>query len=175
MHANYHFTGAFNEIGNLATGIFLYDFDGRTGDISISYISGWLQNNIGELNVLIHACYSGENPGLQVEEQSIYRQVFLKNHFTKLGRQALMGVSSSSSSSSTGAGSIVTSDWTELRDGDSYIRRQAMLASPSTRVTASKTYAAFAQDADYNLKDLLQRYTSYRGGPRQVGGKDAPA
>jgi len=174
MHSNYHFDNSLNEIGNLATGIFKYDFDSSTGDISVGYISGWLQNNIGELNVLIHSSYSGENPGLEVEEQAIYRQVFLKNYYTKLGRQALMGVSTSSSSSSVGNGSIVTSDWTELRDGDSYIRRQAMLASPSTKVTASKTYSSFAADADYTLRDLLQRYTSYRGGPRQVAGKDAP-
>tara|TARA_B100002019_G_scaffold293196_1_gene319305 strand:+ start:1014 stop:1535 length:522 start_codon:yes stop_codon:yes gene_type:complete len=172
---NYHFSNSLNEIGNLATGIFKFDFDSSTGDISVGYISGWLQNNIGELNVLIHSCYSGANPGLGHEEQAIYRQVFLKNYYNKLGRQALMGVSTSSSSSSVGTGSIVTSDWTELRDGDSYIRRQAMLASPSTKVTASKTYSAFAQDADYNLKDLLQRYTSYKGGPRQVAGKDSPA
>jgi hypothetical protein len=171
---NYHFDSDLNEIGNLATGIFKFDFDSSTGDISIGYISGWLHNNIGELNVLIHSCYSGGSPGMQVEEKAIYRQIFLKNYYTKLGRQALMGVSSSSSSSvSSGSGAIVTSDWTELRDGDSYIRRQAMLASPATKVTASRTYSTFAQTADYNLKDLLQRYTSYRGGPRQVAGKDA--
>jgi hypothetical protein len=86
-----------------------------------------------------------------------------------------MGVSTStSSSSSSGSGSIVTSDWTELRDGDSVIKRQAMLASPATKVTASRTFSSFAQDADYTLRDLLQRYTSYRGGPRQVAGKDSP-
>lgn len=84
-----------------------------------------------------------------------------------------MGVSTSSSSSS-GSGSITVSDWTELREGDSYIRRQALMASPATKVTASRTYSAYAQSADYNLKDLLQRYTSFRGGPRQVAGKDAP-
>tara|TARA_Y100001938_G_C8101618_1_gene442294 strand:+ start:4421 stop:4945 length:525 start_codon:yes stop_codon:yes gene_type:complete len=173
---NYHFDSSLNEIGNLATGIFKFDFDSSTGDISVGYISGWLHNNIGELNVLIHSCYSGGNPGMQVEEKAIYRQVFLKNYYTKLGRQALMGVSTSSSSSiSSGSGSIVTSEWTELRDGDSYIRRQAMLASPATKVTASRTYSTFAENAEYNLKDLLQRYTSFRGGPRQVAGKDAPA
>ena len=173
MGSNYHFSNSLNEIGNLATGIFKYDFDSSTGDIAVGYISGWLQNNIGELNVLIHACYSGENPGLAVEEQAIYRQVFLKNYYQKLGRQALMGVSTSSSSSS-GSGSITVSDWTELREGDSYIRRQALMASPATKVTASRTYSAYAQSADYNLKDLLQRYTSFRGGPRQIAGKDAP-
>ena len=170
---NYFFNSSLNEIGNLATGIFKYDFDSNTGDVLVGYISGWLQNNIGELNVLIHTCYSGANPGLHLEEQAIYRQVFLKNHYQKLGRQALMGVSNSSSSSS-GSGSVTLSDWTELREGDSYIRRQALMASPATRVTASKTYSSYAQDADYNLKDLLQRYSQFRGGPRQVAGKDAP-
>lgn len=172
---SYYFSPSLNEVGNLATGIFKYDFDSNTGSVSMDYISGWLQNNMGELNVLIHTCYSGENPGFRVEEQSIYRQVFLKNYYTKLGRSALMGVStSSSSSSSSGSGSIVTSDWTELRDGDSVIKRQAMLASPATKVSASRTFSSFAQDADYTLRDLLQRYTSYRGGPRQVAGKDSP-
>jgi hypothetical protein len=173
---SYFFSSSLNEVGNLATGIFKYDFDSNTGSISMDYISGWLQNNIGELNVLIHTSYSGENPGLSLEEQTIFRQVFLKSYYSKLGRQALMGVNTSSSSSiSSGSGSIVTSDWTELRDGDSVIRRQAMLASPATKVTASRTYSSYAHEADLSLKDLLQRYTMHKGVPRQVAGKDAQA
>ena len=69
-----------NEIGTLASGIFKYDFDSDVAEATVEYVSGWMQNNIGELNSLIYTCYSGTDPGFGLEESAIYRQIFLKNH-----------------------------------------------------------------------------------------------
>jgi hypothetical protein len=174
---SYDFDSSVNEIGNLASGIYKYDFDQDSSLASPDYISGWLQHNMGELNVLIHTSYSGEYPKMGDEEQAIYRQIFLKDYYKKLGRKILIGAMDSSNSSTTdstssGSSTVITSDWTELRDGDSVIRRQAMLANPATKVTASKQYAQFSADADFNIKELLYKYNSTNGGPRQVYGVD---
>ena len=165
---------SFNEIGTFATGLFKYDFDSNTSEATVEYISGWLQHNIGELNTLIHTCYSGTDPGLGLEEESIFRQIFLKNHYAKLSRNVLMGITSSSSSQSSGSSTLVTSGWTELRDGDSVIKRTAEIASPAVKSSSSKVYQQFSTSAEVTLMDLLQRYNSYRAAPRQVAGKDAP-
>ena len=167
----YEFSPSVNEIGNLASGIYKFDFDENNQFVNPNHISGWLQNNIGELNVLIHTSFSGENPGMADEEQSIYRNIFLRDYYKKLGRQSLMGITNSSSSS----GQVVTSDWTELRDGDSLIRRKAMLASPSEKITISRQFSQLSSEADDELQKLLYKYNSTKAGPRQVAGKDSPA
>jgi hypothetical protein len=173
---SYNFDSSVNEIGNLASGIYKFDFDENKNFVNPSFVSGWLQNNIGELNVLIHSCYSGENPGMGDEEQSIYRQIFLRDYYKKLGRSSLMGVSYiESQPESSSSSSIVTSDWTELRDGDSMIKRKAMLASPSEKITASRQYSQFSNDAQGELDKLLYKYNISKGSPRQVAGNDSPA
>ena len=86
-----------------------------------------------------------------------------------------MGVSTSTSTGPTSSTpSVVTSDWTELRDGDSVIRRRALMASPSEKVGASREYAVYSKEADETLKNLLYKYNTTNGGPRQVAGDDAP-
>tara|TARA_Y100000310_G_scaffold175885_1_gene175980 strand:+ start:338 stop:1276 length:939 start_codon:yes stop_codon:yes gene_type:complete len=164
-----------NEVGNMATGIFMYDFNSSTDEGTVCYISGWLENNIGELNTLINTCYSGSSPGLGLEEEAIYRHIFLKNHYAKLSRNALRGISTSSSSSaSSGSSELVMSDWTELRDGDSVIKRVATTASPATKADASRIYKSFADSSGSNVKELVYKYNLYHAVPSQVAGKDAP-
>jgi hypothetical protein len=165
-----------NEIGNMATGIYVYDFDSQNAEGTVCYISGWLENNIGELNNLIFSCYNGPDPGMGLEEEAIYRQIFLKNHYAKMSRNTLRGITSSTSESeSEGSSELITSEWTELRDGDSYIKRVAKMATPAEKNKTSKLYKEFADAADINLKDLLHSYNLYKANPRQVAGKDAPA
>lgn len=165
----YQFDSSINEIGNLASGIFLYDFDEDSGVIRPEYVSGWLQNNLGELNVLTHSCFKGENPGFNEEEQSIYRQIFLKSFYGKIARKTLMGLSTVQTVTESGeSGSSEMSDWIELREGDSYIKRQVTTASPSTKVSASRQYSAYAQEAELTLKDLIYKYNQNKSGPIQV-------
>jgi hypothetical protein len=172
---SYFFDSSINEIGNLASGIFKYDFDEDANSVSYDYISGWLFNNIGELNVLIHTSFEGENPGLEDEEQAIYRQIFLKSYYGKLARKTLMGVSSTIVETTPVEGGGELTDWIELREGDSYIKRQVTTASPSTKVSASKQYSNYAHEAELNLQQLIYKYNVTNSLPSQVAGKDSPA
>ena len=173
---SYDFDASINEIGNLASGIFKYDFDEDKSLATPDYISGWMQNNLGEINILIHTSYQGENPKMGDEEQAIYRQLFLKEYYKKLGRKLLTSAFSTSeetASVASAGSSFQTSDWTELREGDSVIKRQAQIAAPSTKVTASKQYASLPNEAELTLKDLLYKYNSGKSTPIQVAGNDA--
>ena len=172
---SYYFSSSLNEVGNLATGIFKYDFGSDKTEATVDYISGWLQHNMGELNTLVYTCYSGASPGFGVEEQAIYRQIFLKNHYAKLSRNVLRGITTDSSSESSGSSELLTSEWTEIRDGDSVIKRTAQMATPAVKAATSRVYQQFSTNAEVTLKDLLQSYNSYKSAPRQVAGKDAPA
>ena len=158
---------SWNEIGEIATGIYKYDFGGSSSSTNGFQISGWLETNIGELNSLIFSCYSGENPGLGLEEKSIFRQLYLKSYYEGESRKILQGVQTTSTETE-GSGEIVTSDWTELREGDSYIKRVATLATPATKTQASKTFLQFSQDADVSLKDLVYKYNLYRANPAEA-------
>ena len=82
-----------------------------------------------------------------------------------------MGVSYTSANEN----GLVTSDWTELREGDSVIRRRALLASPSEKITASRQFSELSREANEELKHLLYKYNISKGEPRQVAGKDSPA
>lgn len=173
---SYNFDSSINEIGNLASGVYKYDFDEDSSLATPDYISGWMQNNMGELNILIHTAYEGEDPNMGDEEQAIYRQLFLKEYYKKLGRKLLtsaFGTTTETTVASEGS-SFQTSDWTELREGDSVIKRQASIASPGTKVTASKQYASLSTEAELTLKDLLYKYNSGKSSPIQVAGNDAP-
>ena len=100
----------------------------------------------------------------------------MKNHYARASRNALRGITtSSSSSSSSGTSELVMSDWTELRDGDSLIKRVATTATPATKADSSRVYKSFADSAGIELKDLVYKYNLYHSTPRQVAGKDSPA
>ena len=156
-----------NEIGKIATGIYEYDFGSNSAAANGFQISGWLEANIGELNSLIFTCFSGANPGLGLEEKSIFRHLYLKSYYERESRKILQGVQTTTTETE-GSGEIVTSDWTELREGDSYIKRVATLATPATKTQASKTFLQFAQDADITLKDLVYKYNLYRANPAEA-------
>ena len=79
---------------------------------------------------------------------------------------------SSSSSSSSGDPALLTSDWTELREGDSVIKRTAQVASPQEQVKVANAYSAYSGEADIRAIELVHAYNMYRSSPRQVAGKD---
>ena len=58
---------SWNEIGEIATGIYKYDFGEGSTATTVSQISGWLEANVGELNSLIFSCFSGANLGYHYE------------------------------------------------------------------------------------------------------------
>ena len=48
-----------SNIGDLANSIYINEFD-STG-VTVDAISGWLENNIGQLNNVLYTSFSGEN------------------------------------------------------------------------------------------------------------------
>ena len=48
-----------NEFKVLANSVFVNEFDSDTDMATLSQISGWFENNIGELNTLIFTSFSG--------------------------------------------------------------------------------------------------------------------
>ena len=142
-----------NNIGNLASSIFINEFD-STG-ITIDSISGWLDSNIGQLNNVLYTSLSGVNGnvnGLGLEEQSIYKEMYLYHYYTKQTRNVIRGIANDSN------GNILS-----VRDGDNAI-------TFVNKNEVSKVYRSLAQDAYEKLEGLIYKYNSYNASPRQVGG-----
>ena len=84
-------------ISDLASGIFTDEFDSDTGIATSGSIQAWLENNLGELNNLIYKDFSGASADLDTEAQSIHKELYLHSYYRKQSRNALRGISSSTS------------------------------------------------------------------------------
>ena len=147
-----------SNIGDLANSIYINEFD-STG-VTVESISGWLENNIGQLNNVIYTSFSGvsgEVSGLNLEEQSIFKELYLYHYYTKQTRNTIRGIANDTN------GNILS-----VRDGDNAI-------TFVNKNEVSKVYKTLAQDANNKLMDLVARYNSYQASPRQVGGIESRA
>ena len=147
-----------SNIGNLATLIYQSEFDSEVGSPSVTSISGWLENNLGQLNNALYTSFSGvagDVSGLNLEEQNIYKEMYLYHYYTKQTRNTIRGIANDTN------GNIVS-----VRDGDNAI-------TFVNKNEVSKVYKGLANDANSNLSDLVSKYNSYNASPRQVGGIEA--
>ena len=170
------------QIDDIASNIYTTEFNDETDASVISQkkteIAAWLETNIGQLNILINTSFRVDSsndvcPILKDEEIAIFIQLYLKAFYKRTARVALKTASSSSSSSSSsGDPALLTSDWTELREGDSVIKRTAQVASPQEQVKVANAYSAYSGEADVKAIELVHAYNMYRSSPRQVAGKD---
>lgn len=145
-------------IGDLANSIYINEFD-STG-VTVESISGWLDNNIGQLNNALYTSFSGvggEVSGLNLEEQAIFKQMYLSHYYTKQTRNTIRGIANDTN------GNILS-----VRDGDNAI-------TFVNKNEVSKVYKTLAQDADSKLMELVTRYNSFQASPRQVGGIESRA
>lgn len=136
-------------------------------------ISAWLESNIGLLNILIYKdyrinSYLDVEPALQPEEIAIFTQLYLKEYYKRQSQSALKNVTSSTTTTTTGESSFTMSEWTELREGDSSIKRQSLVSTPQQKIQAAQAYKSIANEADIKLKELVHYYNSYNSEPRQV-------
>jgi hypothetical protein len=142
-------------------------------------ISAWLETNIGQLNILLNTSFrvdssNNVSPALMDEEIAIFMQLYLKAHYKRESQNILKNLSSSTYT--TPSTSVTTmSDWTELREGDSSIRRVAQVSSPQQKVQVAQTYKTFSEEADIKLSELVHSYNMYRSRPRQVVSLEAGA
>ena len=144
-----------SSLGKLATSIYRNEFDSENGSPSVESISSWLGSNLGQLNNVLYTSFSGtagEVSGLNLEEQSIYKEMYLYHYYTKQTRNTIRGIANDTN------GNIVS-----VRDGDNAI-------TFVNKNEVSKVYKGLANDANNNLSDLVAKYNNYNSSPRQVGG-----
>ena len=78
-----------NDFKTLADSVFVNEFDSDTSMATQTQVSGWFENNVGELNTLLFTSFSGSGIGTNVariqpagtfglEESGIYKQIYLK-------------------------------------------------------------------------------------------------
>ena len=151
-----------NEPSILANSIFINEFDSDTDMATLTQISGWFENNVGELNTLLFTSFSGRgeagqdthvfHPTMGLEESGIYKKLYLKHFYQKKARNVLKGIDSSV-------------DFITLREGDSMITR-------TNKNEIAKVYRGFAKDATEELEKAVYAYNFYQAKPRQVVGSD---
>lgn len=145
-------------VHDLADEIFGNEFEYDSGYAQFYFISGWLANNVGQLNTKLFTDFYVEGSNFaptgefQQEERSIYKQMYLYEFYVKKTRQVLRGVDSSV-------------DFVSLREGDTAITR-------TNKNELAKTYRGLAKDAKEELDQLTSHYKIYRAAPVQVAGLD---
>ena len=143
-----------SNLGDLATSINNIEFDSATSP-SVASISGWLENNLGKLNTALYTSFSGvsgEVSGLLLEEQNIYKEMYLYDYYTKQTRNTIRGIADDTN------GNILS-----VRDGDNAI-------TFVNKNEVSKVYRTLAQDSYNGLESLIAKYNNFQASPRQVGG-----
>ena len=162
-----------NQLGELAYAIWDTEFGDHTSSLdrekNALLISGYLEANLGELNVLINTDFKLDKtedkviPELKQEENAIFTQMYMKDYLQKQGRNVLKNATATSGSTQT------LTDWTELREGDSYIKRS--IASSTTKNISAKFFYDLSKEARENLEKLVHAYNMYGSSPIQIEGE----
>lgn len=151
-----------NVLEDLASGIVTTEFDGDTGVATVASVSGWLYENLGQVNTYLYTNFSGDNATgtygfMDIEAQNVLKELYLSNYYNKEARNALRGITKSSVS-----GDNVLS----LRDGESAV-------TFINRNEVSKVYRGLANDCMDKVTKMAAQYNIYQAQPRQLGGIDA--
>jgi hypothetical protein len=184
-----------NQFGELANHIWDIEFGDHSTSLererNVFLISGYLEANVGQLNTLINTSFHLNKekdlvePPLGSEEKAIFTQLYLKDYMNKQARNLLRNAASTANSSSTidnynTENVTVTSDgvtdWIELREGDTMIKRAIATTTETAKTQASsaKILQQSAAEANLLLKELVHSYNMYGAKPLQVAGYDAP-
>lgn len=175
-----------NQVGLIASGMLEYDFSFITGETEreaeMLTVSGSLSGKIGELNTLINQSFhftgdDGEvDPRLQNEESAILRNIYMRDWCRKQSQKVLRGLYMDSTAESSSESYTAGSDWVELREGDTTIRRSAAISasSASSRLGTEKGFKDMAKDLAEELEALVYKYNMYGAEPRQVISESFP-
>ena len=168
-----------NQLGELAYHIWDIEFGDHTTALererNALLISGYLEVNLGQVNNLLNTDFYLDKandcvkPALQTEEKAIFTQLYLKDYMNKQARNTLRNAVNSSTTSSTTTTEGVT-DWVELREGDTSIRRS--IATSTSKNSTAKIFQASSRDAADILAKMVHSYNMYGCIPLQVAGAD---
>jgi hypothetical protein len=150
-----------NAFGELAYKVWDGEFaEDQTSEIhrrtQTDYMSGWLESNLGQLNILLDTTLSGTGASISIEQQSVFYEMYMLHWYKKQARNVLKGIASSS-------------DFISLRDQDTSITR-------NNRNESAKTYYNLIKSTQDKIDDLVIKYRTYEFssvGPLQVAGIDA--
>tara|TARA_R110002124_G_scaffold6544_1_gene39145 strand:- start:90 stop:575 length:486 start_codon:yes stop_codon:yes gene_type:complete len=151
-----------NVLESLASGIVTTEFDSDTGIATVASVSGWLYENLGQVNTYLYTNFSGDDASgtygfMDIEAQNVLKELYLSNYYNKEARNALRGITKSSVS-----GDNVLS----LKDGESAV-------TFINRNEVSKVYRGLANDSMDKVTQMAAQYNIYQAQPRQLGGIDA--
>ena len=151
-----------NVLESLASGIVTTEFDSDTGIATVASVSGWLYENLGQVNTYLYTNFSGDDASgtygvMDIEAQNVLKELYLSNYYNKEARNALRGITKSSVS-----GDNVLS----LKDGESAV-------TFINRNEVSKVYRGLANDSMDKVIQMAAQYNIYQAQPRQLGGIDA--
>ena len=165
-----------NQLGHLAYNIWDNEFGTHSNELEREreaiLISGYLEANIGSLNILINSDFILDKdedevtPNLKYEEKVIFSKLYLKDNLKKQARAVLRDAAGTFNN-----GSDSNMNWTELREGDSSIKRS--VASPATKNASARILKDEAAQLAEEIKDMVHAYNMYGALPLQVAGKDA--
>tara|TARA_A100001391_G_C4927716_1_gene240902 strand:+ start:183 stop:677 length:495 start_codon:yes stop_codon:yes gene_type:complete len=146
---------------DLASGIVVTEFDGDTGIATVANVSGWLFENLGQVNTYLYTDFTGDLASgtygvMDIEAQNVLKELYLSNYYNKQARNALRGIVDSSVS-----GDNVLS----LKDGESSV-------TFINRNEVSKVYRGLASDCMDKVTRMAAQYNIYQAEPRQLGGID---
>ena len=149
-----------NDLGSLANSIITYTIQ-ETGRFPISFVSGWIETNIGHFNGITHEEFTINStgafePSLTSVENSIYTLLFEKYYYDKAAREVLRGIVWDGSLSDA----IIM-----VKEGDSTIQR-------ASNHQISRTFAELAKETQASLDSLLFQYNRTKAAPQQVVGNN---
>ena len=166
-----------NQLGELAYHIWDIEFGDHSSSLererNALLISGYLDVNLGQLNTLLNTDFhlnktkDEVEPALQYEEKAIFTQLYLKDYMQKQARNVLRNATVTSSTTTTTAG---VTDWVELREGDTSIRRS--IATSTSKNASAKIFQDSSRDAMASLEKMVHSYNKYGSLPLQVAGVD---
>ena len=166
-----------NQLGELAYHIWDIEFGDHSSSLererNALLISGYLDVNLGQLNTLLNTDFhlnkikDEVQPALQYEEKAIFTQLYLKDYMQKQARNVLRNATATSSTTTTTDG---VTDWVELREGDTSIRRS--IATSTSKNTSAKIFQDSSRDAMALLEKMVHSYNMYGSLPLQVAGVD---
>lgn len=163
------------QIDDISASIYHTEFYDEDGDGAFerltARISAWLETNIGQLNILINTSFriddnNDVHPRLLDEEIAIFIQLYLKAYYKRQSQNILKNATTSETN--VGDSTFSMSGWTELREGDSVIKRVSQNSTPQQKIQAAESYQSFSTEADIKLGQLVHTYNMYNSRPRQV-------
>lgn len=167
-----------NQLGELAYHIWDIEFGDHSTALererNALLISGYLEVNLGQVNNLLNTDFYLDKtedkvkPALQNEEKAIFSQLYLKDYMNKQARNTLRNAVNTSSTTTTTTDGVT--DWVELREGDTSIRRS--IATSTSKNSTAKIFQSASRDASEILEKMVHSYNLYGSIPLQVAGAD---